>query len=266
MARGRRSDSRRLERARDSRCGYKQRATSGRRRGGSGDRSRSGRNGAPHFGNHDGRHQPADAGRRGQREERSASFRGAARGGRRAPGGGEGGRREEDARRRGGGGSRSRSARVSDESESSESGSDDDEIVHFSWKEGMVLNHRYQLTALLGDGTFGRVVLARDRHDGGREVAVKIIRDVKRYMENAKIEADILADIRKADPAGKSGCSIMYETFVHEQRFFCLVLEPLGTSLYDFLKANNFKGFWMQDIQSIAEQAMQALAFLHGPR
>jgi len=153
---------------------------------------------------------------------------------------------------------------VSDESESSESGSDDDEIVHFSWKEGMVLNHRYQLTALLGDGTFGRVVLARDRHDGGREVAVKIIRDVKRYMENAKIEADILADIRKADPAGKSGCSIMYETFVHEQRFFCLVLEPLGTSLYDFLKANNFKGFWMQDIQSIAEQAMQALAFLHG--
>lgn len=126
------------------------------------------------------------------------------------------------------------------------------------------MNARYNLTTLLGDGTFGRVVLAHDRINNNREVAIKIIRDVKRYMENAKIEADILADIRKADPQGTSGCSIMYETFTHDQRFFCLVLEPLGTSLYDFLKSNNFRGFWMQDIQSIAKQSMAALAFLHG--
>merc|ERR1712003_173990 len=124
----------------------------------------------------------------------------------------------------------------------------------------MVLSERYQLMKLLGDGTFGRVVLAQDKQCPNRsEVAIKIIRDVKRYMENAKIEADILMDIRRADPTGSSGCAIMYETFTHEQKFSCLVFEPLGVSLYDFLKTNFFRGFWMQDLQVFAQQSMQAL-------
>merc|ERR1719387_1718471 len=105
----------------------------------------------------------------------------------------------------------------------------------------MILNSRYSLVKLLGDGTFGRVVLARDSRNDHHEVAIKIIRDVERYMDNAKIEADILKDIRKADPRGTSGCAIMYETFVHEAKFFCLVFEPLGTSLYDFLKDNEYR-------------------------
>jgi len=144
----------------------------------------------------------------------------------------------------------------------SDTGTDDDDIIHFDWKKDMVLNSKYSLLKLLGDGTFGRVVLARDR-DSNRDVAIKIIRDVERYMDNAKIEADILKDIRKADPRGTSGCAIMYETFVHESKFFCLVFEPLGTSLYDFLKDNEYRGYWMQDIQHFAKQSMQALAFLH---
>lgn len=163
---------------------------------------------------------------------------------------------------RGGGGSCSESASGS----GSASGSDShqDEIIHFAWQQGMVLNSRYHLVKLLGDGTFGRVVLAQDRGSHGQQVAIKIIRDNKRYMENAKIEADILKDIRQADPHGTSGCALMYETFMHEQRFYCLVFEPLGASLYDFLKGNSFRGFWMQDVQSFAQQSMQALMFLHG--
>jgi len=150
-----------------------------------------------------------------------------------------------------------------DDKSESGSNSDQDEIVHFDWHKGQTLDSRYALTRLLGDGTFGRVVLARDQHSNGREVAIKIIRDVKRYMENAKIEADILKDIRKMDPNGTSGCAILYDTFTYEQRFFCLVFEPLGESLYDFLKANDFRGFWVKDIQSFARQCMQALMFLH---
>lgn len=134
--------------------------------------------------------------------------------------------------------------------------------MHFDWKPGSVLNSRYQLLKLLGDGTFGRCVLAQDQ-TSRNQVAIKIIRDVKRYMENAKIEADILKDIRKADPAGTSGCAIMYETFTYEQKYYCLVFEPLGVSLYDFLKNNFFRGFWMQDLQSFAQQCMLALQFLH---
>jgi len=125
------------------------------------------------------------------------------------------------------------------------------------------LNSRYEIVRLLGDGTFGRVLLGYDRRDC-REVAIKVIRDVKRYVENAKIEADILLDICRADPQGiASRSAILSDTFVHE-RHFCLVMEAVGVSLYDFLKRNGFRGFWMQDIQSFASQSLDALAFLHG--
>merc|ERR1712032_736126 len=83
-------------------------------------------------------------------------------------------------------------------------------------------------------------------------------------MENAKIEADILKDIRRADPRGSSRCAVMYDTFTHDARFFCLVFEPLGISLYDFLKKNGFRGFWLQEIQDFAKQSLKALKFLHG--
>jgi len=140
--------------------------------------------------------------------------------------------------------------------------SDKDEIVHFSWQKGMLMNQRYKMVRLLGDGTFGRVLLAQDQREN-REVAIKVIRDVKRYAENAKIEADILKDIRRVDPRGESSRSaIMYDTFSHG-RHFCLVFEPCGVSLYDFLKNNSFRGFWMQDIQSFARQCLEALGFLH---
>lgn len=173
------------------------------------------------------------------------------------------------AKRGGGGGSSSsrpagqkkKAGDKSDEYES-DSGTDEDEIIHFDWKPDMVLNSRYRLLKLCGDGTFGRVVLAHDSSTK-REVAIKIIRDVPRYMDNAKIEADILMDIQKADPDGKNGCAIMYEHFIHSAKFFCMVFEPLGTSLYDFLKDNEYRGYWMQDIQAYGRQCMEALKFLH---
>lgn len=126
-----------------------------------------------------------------------------------------------------------------------------------------MLNSRYHVDRLLGDGTFGRVLGAHDKNEDGRKVAIKVIRDVKRYIENAKIEADILKDIRKADPQGASSRSaIMLDSFMYQQHF-CLVLEACGASLYDFLKNNDFRGFWMQDIQSFAQQSLEALDFLH---
>ncbi|CAK0880549.1 unnamed protein product, partial [Prorocentrum cordatum] len=112
-----------------------------------------------------------------------------------------------------------------------------EEIAHFSWKVGMMLRSRYQ-----------------------------VIRNVEKYTKNAKREAEILKDIRAAMTEKASGCVVMHETFVHtegEERFFCMSFEVLGGSLYDFLKKNRFRGFWVQDIQDIARQCLQALSFLH---
>lgn len=142
----------------------------------------------------------------------------------------------------------------------------DDEIIHFDWYAGQMLHNRYRITHLFGDGTFGRVLAAQDVYEDGAEVAIKVIRDVPRYQENAKIEAQILKDIRKNDLRNESRCIRLYETFTHRHRFYCITTEPLGESLYEFLKNNLFRGFHLEDIQDFAYQSLCALAFLHKMR
>jgi dual-specificity kinase len=142
----------------------------------------------------------------------------------------------------------------------SESGSDstrDDEIIHFDWEAGRPLGD-YTMKQIFGDGTFGRCVHCTDRRD--RPVAVKVIRDVPRYVDNAKIEVEVLEAIRKADNSQDSYCVQLFETFFHHQ-FFCLVFEPLAGSLYDLLKENNYRGMFLADIQTIGRQTAEALKF-----
>jgi len=119
---------------------------------------------------------------------------------------------------------------------------------------------------LLGDGTFGRVLFVQDQKKD-RQLAIKVIRNVDKYIRNAKREAEILRDIREAKEERTAGCVRMYDTFWHQtdggDAFFCLAFEVLGASLYDLLKQNRFRGMWVQDIQSVAQQCLEALAFLH---
>ncbi|CAE7251064.1 AFC2 [Symbiodinium necroappetens] len=145
---------------------------------------------------------------------------------------------------------------------SNEGESDRDAIVHFHWEPGQLLNRRYRLHSLAGEGTFGRVCLATDTTKK-TQVAIKIIRDVTQFREAAQEEAAILATICAADPWGQFRCCRMHTSFLHDSRFFCMVLEPLGCSLYESIKANDYRGFWLQDIQIIAKQLLYALNFLH---
>ncbi len=81
-----------------------------------------------------------------------------------------------------------------------------------------------------------------------------MIRAVKRYNESAKIEADILVDIA-AKGGAEQGIVYLKEYFTHSDKegdHMCLVFEPLGKSLYDFIKANNYRGYTLSHIQSIA--------------
>ncbi len=62
------------------------------------------------------------------------------------------------------------------------------------------VENRYEVLAHLGDGTFGRALKCKDRRTD-EVVAVKIVRAVSRYAESAKIEANILKDLKS-----KGGC------------------------------------------------------------
>jgi dual-specificity kinase/CDC-like kinase len=99
--------------------------------------------------------------------------------------------------------------------------------------------------------------------DGGT-VAIKIVRAVKRYGDSAAIEARILQDVNgKVDPRGKSLCVQLLSSFTFQDHF-CLVFETLGDSLYDVLKAQDYKPFEPEKVRRYTEQLLDAVDFLHG--
>jgi dual-specificity kinase len=167
--------------------------------------------------------------------------------------------------------SRSRSrgsySRSSSEYSEGSGGSAQSEIIHFDWHKGLYMNRgRYEVRDKLGDGTFGRVLQCNDSKYRDT-VAIKVIRDVPRYIENAQIEAKILRRLfdnrEKREHPGRKSVVRLHDTFFHRERYYCLVFEPLGMSLYDLLKRNDYIGMYMSDIQLIAHACIEALDFCH---
>ena len=114
------------------------------------------------------------------------------------------------------------------------------DIGHYEWKTGDIIEGKYSITGFLGDGTFGRVLEVRDLGDGSFK-AMKIIRAVDRYVDSAKIEAQILKMLNNSDPEGRSHIVKLYDHFQLGPNY-CLVFEKLGKSLYDVIKMNKYIG------------------------
>ncbi|CAK9054996.1 Serine/threonine-protein kinase AFC2, partial [Durusdinium trenchii] len=141
---------------------------------------------------------------------------------------------------------------------------EDDEKGAFVFKHGDRIAGRYEIKLSLGQGTFGRVVLARDVSDkpvAAGQVAIKVIRSIKRYVREARIEAAILQDIQ-ALAKTDSRIVHLFEHFSWNDRY-CLVLEPLGASLHDFQKACGYRSMRLKHIQVVARDIFHALTFLH---
>lgn len=70
----------------------------------------------------------------------------------------------------------------------------DDERGDYLVVEGDHLCYRYEVVGVLGKGSFGQVVQCRD-HKTGKSVAVKIIRNKKRFHAQALVEVKILQQL-----------------------------------------------------------------------
>ena len=55
----------------------------------------------------------------------------------------------------------------------------------------------------LGEGTFGKVVQCKDLQSNGANIALKIIKNVDKYREAAKLEINVLEKINERDPQGR---------------------------------------------------------------
>lgn len=78
-------------------------------------------------------------------------------------------------------------------------------------------------------------------------VAVKVIRSVKRYIKSAKIESEIL-DIVLEKGGATNHVVQMIDHFEFKDEttgleHYAIVFEPLGKSLFEFYKANKYRGF-----------------------
>ena len=153
-------------------------------------------------------------------------------------------------------------------------GSSYDQIAHFSVPKGFIINN-FKILEVLGEGTFGRVFYCRKIHTADY-YALKIVRPKKKYIEAAKYEAEILKEISshwsKAKKWNKDFQSHWIELyysfkfespFEHDDTHVWLVFESLGKSLYEFIKENDYRGFYIEQILTIAKQMFQALEFIH---
>ena len=92
-----------------------------------------------------------------------------------------------------------------------------------------------------------------------------MVRRIRKYTTAAAVEASILEDVNAADPDGKYLCVRYYGSFDYLGHF-CMVFEPLGPSLYDYVRANDYRPAPLYCVQSFADQLVTAVAFLHALR
>ena len=115
-----------------------------------------------------------------------------------------------------------------------------------------------QILHLLGQGTFGKVVKARDRRRD-KPVAIKIIRSVQKYRDASRIELRVLATLKANDTDNRNRCIHLRDCFDYRNHI-CIVMDLLDQSVFDFLKGNSYVPFPNSQIQSFARQLFTSVA------
>ena len=126
------------------------------------------------------------------------------------------------------------------------------------------IQYRYEVQSLLGKGTFGLVVKAVD-HRNKEVVAVKIIRNKRRFHQQGAVEVKVLQMLSQRDPEDRMGIVRLKASFLFRHHL-CLVFELLSLSLYDCIRNGGFKGLSLNLIRRIAIQLIVAMRYVKANR
>lgn len=140
------------------------------------------------------------------------------------------------------------------------------------------LAYRFEVLHALGSGSFGQVVCCLD-HQTQQQVAVKIIRNRKKYREQSLIEVQILSQLHAAtertnrahagalarSSSARARIVAMHEYFLFRSHL-CIVFELLGLNLYEHLKLRFFQGLELDTVRAIASQLVATLRVLETER
>ncbi len=91
--------------------------------------------------------------------------------------------------------------------------------------------YRYEILDVLGKGSFGQALKCFD-HKRNVVVAIKVIRNKKRFHRQAVIEAKILKFMKDQDPNDEVSIVRMHEFFVFRSHFVFSRLRPTDSAYH----------------------------------
>ena len=126
------------------------------------------------------------------------------------------------------------------------------------------ITYRYEVLKVIGKGSFGQVVKAFD-HKVHQHIALKMVRNEKRFHRQAQEEIRILEHLKKQDKDNTMNIIHMYEQFTFRNHI-CITFELLSMNLYELIKKNKFQGFSLQLVRKFAHSILQCLDALYKNR
>ena len=133
----------------------------------------------------------------------------------------------------------------------------DDEKGNYKIHPGDLIAGRYEIIAKLGSGSFGQVLKCFD-HKHKEMVAIKVIRNKKKFFHQAGVEVKTLQTLKENDPEDTHNIVTMKNYFLF-RKHVCIVFELLSINLYDFSKTHELN---LDLIRRFAIQILQGLNFM----
>lgn len=126
------------------------------------------------------------------------------------------------------------------------------------------ISYRYEILKILGKGSFGQVLKVYD-HKTQQHIALKMVRNEKRFHKQAVEEIKILEHLRKQDK--ENDCNIVHMSdHFNFRNHVCITFELLSMNLYELIKKNKFQGFSLALVRKFAHSILMCLDMLYRNR
>lgn len=136
----------------------------------------------------------------------------------------------------------------------------DDERGDYIVVKGDHIAFRYEVLGELGKGSFGQVLRVQD-HKKNTQSALKIIRNKKRFHQQATVEIRILDHLRSRDPEDRS-CTVRMLNYFKFRSHTIVTFEMHSMNLYELAKLNKYQPFAPALIKRFTAQILVAMSFM----